>query len=435
MMYFRVHRGTQEIGGSCVEIWTDGTRILVDFGMPLVEKDGSEFDFNKYKNLPTAELIKSGVLPDVKGIYSDNEGLIDGILISHPHQDHYGLYNYIAPAVKCYMGQATHKIIEISNMFTPQTIIIPNPVYFEKEQAFQIGDITVTPYWADHSAFDSYSFLIEADGKSIFYSGDFRGHGRKSNAFKWFTHNAPKNIDYLLLEGTSIGRTGKPFLHEADVENELASVFKESGKSNLVYTSGQNIDRLVSIYRACIRTGKVLVVDVYVATILKGMSRFAKIPYPSKDYKSLMVIYARYSSNHAADQGNMKILYQFKNYKITREEINNQPDQYVIIVRPSMKRDLEGITGIDGGNLVYSMWEGYMKKPTTRQFLEYFRQRKYSIHNIHTSGHADIETLKQMVEAIKPKNILPIHTFNAADYTNIFGKHVILMNDGQIMQF
>lgn len=37
-MHFKIHRGTQEIGGSCVEVWTDNARILADFGMPLVEK-------------------------------------------------------------------------------------------------------------------------------------------------------------------------------------------------------------------------------------------------------------------------------------------------------------------------------------------------------------------------------------------------------------
>jgi hypothetical protein len=40
-MFFKIHRGTQEIGGICVEIWTDKTRILLDFGIPLVEKDGT----------------------------------------------------------------------------------------------------------------------------------------------------------------------------------------------------------------------------------------------------------------------------------------------------------------------------------------------------------------------------------------------------------
>jgi len=40
-----IHRGTHEIGGSCVEIETDKTRILIDFGMPLVgeKKKGESF--------------------------------------------------------------------------------------------------------------------------------------------------------------------------------------------------------------------------------------------------------------------------------------------------------------------------------------------------------------------------------------------------------
>jgi len=431
IMHFKIHRGTNEIGGSCVEIWTDTTRILVDFGMPLVERNGSEFDFNKYKNLSTDELIKTGVLPDVNDIYNDDKILIDGILISHPHQDHWGLYNYINPKIKCYLGQATKKLIEINNLFTPKNTIIGNPVYFEKEQAFKIGNITVTPYWADHSAFDSYSFLIEADGKSIFYSGDFRGHGRKSKAFKWFTHNAPQNVDYLLLEGTSIGRGDNYFKNETNIENELVTLFNEPTKSNLIYTSGQNIDRIVTIYRSSVRTGKTLVVDVYVATILKELSEYAKIPYPSDDFKSLKVIYPYYTSKRLVKEGNEKILYQFKKFKISKQEISNNPDKYVMIIRPSMQKDLERISGIYGGNLIYSMWEGYLKKPDTKKFMHYFEKRGFTIHNIHTSGHADIATLKQMVEAIKPKNIVPIHTFNAGDYKNIFSVPIIKLKDGE----
>lgn len=432
-MHFKIHRGTQEIGGSCVEIWTDTTRILVDFGMPLVERDGSEFDFNKYKNLSPDELIKSGVLPDVKGVYSDDNILIDAILISHPHQDHYGLYKFINPTIKCYLGRATQKLIEINNLFTPQNTVIHNPMYFEKEQAFKIGDITITPYWADHSAFDSYSFLIESGGRNIFYSGDFRGHGRKSKVFRWFTHNAPQNVDYLLLEGTSLGRDSKPFKSETCIEDELVELFNVKGKSNLVYTSGQNIDRIVSIHNACIRTDKTLVVDVYVASILKELSPFAKIPYPSDNFKNLMVIFPYYTSKRLAKEGNKNILYQFKNFKISKKEISNQPDKYVMIVRPSMQKDLENITGLEGGNLIYSMWEGYMKKANTKKFLQYLETRKFTTHSIHTSGHADIDTLKKMVEAIKPKNIVPIHTFNAGDYSKIFNCPVTLLKDGEII--
>jgi ribonuclease J len=61
------------------------------------------------------------------------------------------------------LGEASHKIIELNNLFTPQEIHLKNTIYFEKERTFKIGDISITPYWADHSAFDAYSFLVEAN--------------------------------------------------------------------------------------------------------------------------------------------------------------------------------------------------------------------------------------------------------------------------------
>lgn len=430
-MKFKIHRGTHEIGGSCVEVWTANTRILLDFGMPLVNRDGSEFDFSKSQNLTTPELIESEVLPNIKGLYNDTDKMIDGVIISHAHQDHYGLLNYIHKAVKHYLGEATHKIIELNNLFTPQEIHIENVNYFEREKPFLIGDILITPYWADHSAFDAYSFLVESEGKSLFYSGDFRNHGRKANAFKWFTHNAPQNVNYLLLEGTTISRESKPFKTETEIENDFVKVFQEPNKINLIYSSGQNIDRIVSIYKACNSTNKILVVDVYVAKILKELSRFAKIPYPSKEFENLKVMFSYYTDKRLTREGNDKILYEFKQYKITKEDIGNQADQLVMLVRPSMKKDLENIEGIDGGNFIYSMWEGYYDKSGTKQFVDYLTNRNFTIHKIHTSGHADTQTLKLMVGAIKPKNIVPIHTFSGNEYSKIFTIPIVVINDGE----
>ena len=88
-MNIRIHRGTQEIGGNCVELWTDTSRIVLDIGIPLVEKDGSEFNFSKYRNLTSAQLIHKGILPDIDGFYQDSNELIDGLVISHSHLDHY----------------------------------------------------------------------------------------------------------------------------------------------------------------------------------------------------------------------------------------------------------------------------------------------------------------------------------------------------------
>ena len=63
--------------------------------------------------------------------------------------------------------------------------------------------------------------------------------------------------------------------------------------------------------------------------------------------------------------------------------------------------------------------------------MDYLTNRQFKFHSIHTSGHADTETLKQMVDAINPKNIVPIHTFNGSEYQKIFATPVIEMNDGE----
>jgi len=272
---------------------------------------------------------------------------------------------------------------------------------------------------------------VEADGKSLFYSGDFRSHGRKAKAFKWFLHNAPQQVDYLLLEGTTISRDSKPFKTETEIENDFVEIFQEQNKINLIYTSGQNIDRIVSIFRACIKTNKILVVDVYVATVLKTLSDFAKIPYPSKEFKNLKVMFAHYTNKRLTKEGNEKILYQFKSFKITKEEIGNQACNLVMLVRPSMQKDLEHIKSIEGGNFIYSMWEGYFDKSDIKPFVNYLTNRNFTIHKIHTSGHADTQGLKQMVEAIKPKNIVPIHTFSGSEYARIFSIPIVEINDGE----
>lgn len=49
---------------------------------------------------------------------------------------------------------------------------------------------------------------------------------------------------------------------------------------------------------------------------------------------------------------------------------------------------------------------------------------------LHTKGHADIGTLKEMKIAIKPKTIVPIHTFKGKEYTKHFDYPVLEIKDG-----
>jgi ribonuclease J len=300
------------------------------------------------------------------------------------------------------------------------------------QSTFTVGNFTITAYWNDHSAFDSYSFLVEAEGKRIFYSGDFRSHGRKAKAYKWFLHNAPKNIDCLLIEGTTIGRKQENMKTEDDIIDALTELFKKSVSVNYVYASGQNIDRLVSIYKACLHSHKTFIVDIYTANVLETLSDFARLPSPLKGFSNLKVLFPYRLTTNLFRRGYGKMAIKFTKHKIPKDKISENPSDYVVLVRPSMITDLRKIIA-DNGNLIYSMWEGYKKQIETQQFIDWLKSKNFTIHYIHTSGHADIDTLKEFADVLAPKSIIPIHTFNKKDYKNIFNQKVIELNDNEAL--
>lgn len=52
-------------------------------------------------------------------------------------------------------------------------------INLDEGKAIIIKDMKITPYIVDHSAYNSFMLLIEAEGKRILHTGDFRNHGYK----------------------------------------------------------------------------------------------------------------------------------------------------------------------------------------------------------------------------------------------------------------
>jgi len=209
-------------------------------------------------------------------------------------------------------------------------------------------------------------------------------------------------------------------------------LFKKSVSINYIYTASQNIDRLVSIYRSCLISNKTFVVDIYTANVLDTLSAFVRLPSPLKGFSNLKVLFPYRLTTNLFKRGYGKMAIKFSKYKISKDEISENPSNYVVLVRPSMIIDLRKITA-DNGNLIYSMWEGYKEQKETRQFIDWFKSKNFLIYDIHASGHADIDTLKEFTDTLAPKFILPIHTFNKKDYKNIFSQKVIELNDNETL--
>jgi ribonuclease J len=129
-----------------------------------------------------------------------------------------------------------------------------------------------------------------------------------------------------------------------------------------------------------------------------------------------------------------ELVYPFTSYKIGRDKIDEMADKLVMIVRPSVQRDLEQrLNNYTDGCFIYSMWEGYLNQPgKTKDFLDFIAAKGMPINDkdFHTSGHADLAGLKRMVDAVKPKNLVPIHTFEGDKYAELFkGTDVVMVND------
>ncbi|MBU0694428.1 MAG: MBL fold metallo-hydrolase [Candidatus Omnitrophica bacterium] len=427
-MQLIIHRGTQEIGGSCVELSTATSRILIDFGMPLVKENKERFEPDVLEGKSVEELKDLSILPQVDGLYKDENKSIDAILISHSHLDHYGLLSYVHPDIPIYLSEGAKELIDITSLFVHREVKMLNAKIISNREAFAIGNFRITPYVVDHSAFDALAFLIEADGERLFYSGDFRGHGRKSVLFKQMVENPPKDIDCLLMEGSMLGRSKQLYNNEEEIENRIVDILKESSTITFFFASSQNIDRLVSAYRACLKTDSIFVIDLYTAFILDKLNKISK-GIPRFDWKNIRVKFLKYHADVLAKNNLKDLLYLYNEQKIDMDEINDKKDRILMLARDNsvFPLILNKIDSVKGAKIIYSMWDGYL----TDKFKRFCNEKGLIIEQVHTSGHAELEDLKKFANALNPKKLIPIHTFDKERYPEYF-KNVKIISDSEV---
>ena len=163
--------------------------------MSRLKAEGNDYlsiwDFRWTQTEPLKEY-----LPDIKGLDGNDPSLM-GVLISHPHLDHFGLLTHISEKIPVGIGAAARRILKAARPFLPGNWPIPAEGWnFRSGQPLEIGPFSVTPFLIDHSAYDSYALQIKSEEECVFYSWDFRNHGRKTALFERMT-KSQKNVDTL----------------------------------------------------------------------------------------------------------------------------------------------------------------------------------------------------------------------------------------------
>jgi len=413
-MQLIIHRGAHQVGGSCVELNHENFTILLDIGLPL--DSGFNDDPESHLPQPFFDAIRQGTKK------------IDGVLLSHAHMDHYGLVGMLPQDIPVYCGYASAELMDLTSRISLHYMQSVSPRFFKNREPFSIGPFSITPYLMDHSAFDSYSFHISAGRKSLFYTGDFRAHGRKAKTFDRLINNPP-HVDVLLMEGTMVGsRSDEAACTEEKLEEQFARLIAETPGIVMVSTSSQNIDRLVTLFRAAIRSQRFFIIDFYTAEILERLGHYANIPQPS--WSKIRVCYPKRMGKWFVRLGLRDILAKHRQNEIRWTRLKAIEDKVVLLVRPNFLDDIEKLS-LAGATWIYSLWPGYLERESSLQRLRnYFQEKGVRIESLHTGGHAGIPDLKKMAKAMKPAAVIPIHSFHPEKFILEF-PDVRLVNDGE----
>ena len=342
---------------------------------------------------------------NISGV-TDKNGKCSAVFFTHYHGDHTGQLPNIRKDIPIFMGELTKDILLTTMQNAEQETInrIKSAKIFEAGQTIPIGDITVTPYSIDHSACDSYMFLIEAEGKKILHTGDFRTHGFRGKAVTKILRGLIKKVDVLITEGTNISKANKEIITECQLQHKVKKYMKEY-KYVFAYTSSTNLERICGFAKAAPQ-GKYFICDEY--------------------HNKLLNIIKEHWKDHSKLCDNIKkITYGINLLPKFKEK------GFLMMVRDnSMFRKIIPEFDKDKSIMLYSMWDGYPTHPesTIPEFLALAGKWEY----LHTSGHAYVEDIKEMVKIINPSCIIPIHTDIPEIMLNLFpDKNIIIPTDGE----
>jgi ribonuclease J len=293
-----------------------------------------------------------------------------------------------------------------------------------------IGAFLVTPHRVDHSAADAYAIEVTAAGRRLLYSGDLRAHGRRGDLMQQLPGRLGGPVDALLLEGTTVGRPApspEMALAEADVEQRCAALFAQANGTVLVACSPQNVDRLISLYRASLASGRILVLDLY-AVAVASASGDPDAPRWNSDGVRVYVPQAQRVK--VKNSGAFDRVREVAERRIYPEELAARSGELVLTFRASMAAELERAGCLDNAVAVWSMWSGYLSHREGERLRGWLRGRDIELHVIHASGHAAVEDLQLLAAGIAAKVVVPIHTAMPERFASLFD-NVKRHNDGE----
>jgi len=460
--------GVNEIGGNKILLEDKGTKIFLDFGMSFgtANKYFSEF-LQPRKCNGLGDFIEFGLIPDLKGIYRldflkhmgrPHEDLeFQGTLLSHAHADHASYINHLREDLPIYCSDETYHILKALNdtgsgSFTDITdltkcfetyvnkkgevsrktslthpdIVVQREFHtFKFKEKFKIDHLIIEPFNVDHSLSGATGYIIHTSSGTIVYTGDFRFHGRREKETVEFMETCRiAKPDLLIIEGTRVEEESSK--KESAVEDEIYDFSSKAGGLSVCNWSIRDTDRLLSFLNAAKKMGKKLVISLKQAYLLDELSKCAKTLAPRTDDESIELYAGRKSwgligsdccekmRNQDYDTWERSYLERAVCYK----DLRDNQDDYLLFCSNFDLKELVDIKPVEDSVYIKSVCEPFDAEMEIdwERIENWINHFGMNVSSTHVSGHASGPQLKEFVEQVSPKTIIPIHTESAKAY-------------------
>jgi len=374
--------GLGEIGKNMTLLEYGRNLIIIDCGIMFPENDLHGIDF---------------VLPDFDYVI-ENQNVLRGIVLTHGHMDHIGGLSYLLKQVDAPVYGTDLTLGMVRRQLEEAGLDHVTLERFDDRQTIHLGPFQVSPFAVAHSIPASVGLVIDTPVGAVVHTGDYKldetPAGGRTTDLKRLQVLTPNGVLALLADSTNADRPGRTPTEQL-VTSALDGLFAEAGTNRIV-----------------------------IATFASVLARFQEIVNLAAKHRRKLALTGRsliQNAELARELGYLDVppgmLVDIR-AGVPEEELvilstgsQGEPNSALNRMARGAHRDVQVHAGdtivISGGAI-----EGN-EENVGRMLNNLFRRGANVVYGdlatVHVSGHGSREDMRIMLEAARPRFLIPVH--------------------------
>jgi len=374
------------VGRNMMLLEWKGEALVIDVGLSFPEENTPGVDY---------------VIPNIS-YFKNNNTKVLGAVFTHGHYDHIGAVPYVMDKIgnpPMYGSPLTMGIIKKrQEEFPLQPKLRINEV--NNGSKTNIGPFNIEFFHQNHNIPESLGLFIETPVGNVVHTSDFKFDPTPTNApptdFKKLKELGKRGVLLLMSDSTGAENEGRS-LSEKTIKENLEIIFKESkGRRVIAATFASLINRLQDIMDLSESHGRKVVIEGY------GMKTNLEIARNLKYIKTKKETIISAEKARNIPDGNLTILCTGAQGEETAALMRIANQKHRVFKLKKGDTVVFSSSTIPGNERSVQT----MKDNIMRQGAKIIHSKMM---DIHAKGHAYKEELKEMMDMMKPKFLMPIH--------------------------